>query len=151
QIQPFDYENTAFRCQIFRNPGHLQASCPLNKNTKNVKKGTSGWGNMISDLVSGTTFKEDPSKVNNKIGVEKIVKETTNNKEVAGGTKRGHSPRKSKSESDNLSNSMEARDKNNLMMVITADQGKWQEVSKRKGKKGWIANISDYFPSQGGK
>lgn len=45
--QHFDYENTAFRCRICRNTGHLQNTCPEAKRDNRTKKktgrATKGW------------------------------------------------------------------------------------------------------------
>ncbi|KAH9302547.1 hypothetical protein KI387_014130 [Taxus chinensis] len=57
--QLLDYENTPCRCIVCKNPGHLQASCPSNKNgaKKRSSSTPSGWGTVNPDLVSASTFK----------------------------------------------------------------------------------------------
>ncbi|KAH9309913.1 hypothetical protein KI387_037824 [Taxus chinensis] len=50
-----------------------------------------------------------------------------------------------------LENGMAVANFNKLAMVISFDLGKWQEVKRRKNKKGQMGSIEDYFPSQGGK
>ncbi|KAH9295447.1 hypothetical protein KI387_039035, partial [Taxus chinensis] len=91
--QVLDYENTAFRCRICRNPGHLQASCPYNKNQKATKKNgstsSSGWGTLNPELVSNTKFKDDLRDPNTdgKIDTKKNEREMgiQENSLVAGG------------------------------------------------------------------
>lgn len=47
RIQPLDYENTAFRCCICMQTGHLQFNCPLSrkdpKGKKKQQKRPKGW------------------------------------------------------------------------------------------------------------
>ncbi|KAH9311377.1 hypothetical protein KI387_026412 [Taxus chinensis] len=162
--QVLDYENMAFRCRSYRNPGHLQASCPLNKNPKSVKKGGStsfgSSGFPDPDLVYVSSFKEEPRKSNSEDKDAKIVgKENMDiaigmkkNNVVVGGTKRGHIYDKSDSNQDFLSDNVVALiNPSDLMVVVSSDNGKWQEVKKTKSKKGHMSSIEDYFPSKGGK
>ncbi|KAH9307638.1 hypothetical protein KI387_035549 [Taxus chinensis] len=159
--QPFDYENTAFRCRNCRIPGHLQASCPVNKNS--VKKSgsalTKGWGPLDPDFVDVATFKEDPYNASVENNAEESVEcekmeifQDSQGIIVVSGTERGLSPAKSNSDQESLSgNQMASTNPDILPLIISSGNGKWQEVKNIKNKKGRIGNIEDYFPSQNGK
>ncbi|KAH9296097.1 hypothetical protein KI387_039685, partial [Taxus chinensis] len=57
--------------------GHLQASCPINKNQKYTKNNgstsSSGWGSVNPDLVSTSNFKDVLNNLDpvNKVATEK--------------------------------------------------------------------------------
>ncbi|KAH9316960.1 hypothetical protein KI387_018729, partial [Taxus chinensis] len=70
---------------------------------------------------------------------------------VGGGIKRGHTLESLESDQDSVpGNMMALANPSDLALVILFDLGKWQEVKRRKNKKGRMGNIDDYFPSQGG-
>ncbi|KAH9288083.1 hypothetical protein KI387_032200, partial [Taxus chinensis] len=97
-----DYENIAFRCRICRNIGHLQASCPYNKNKNSTKHNgstsSSGWGTLNLKLVSASKFKDDPRNP--------TTEEIQENGQVAGGTKRGHLSENLESDWDSVSENL---------------------------------------------
>ncbi|KAH9296138.1 hypothetical protein KI387_039726, partial [Taxus chinensis] len=131
--QVLDYENTAFRCRLCRNAGHLQASCPFNKNQKsggkNGSTSLSGWGSVNPDLVSASNFNDNP---NNPTSDSKMVtkKNATEmgfqeNHLVGGGIKRGHTSESSESHQDFVpNNSMALANPSDLALVISYDLGK---------------------------
>ncbi|KAH9325649.1 hypothetical protein KI387_005827, partial [Taxus chinensis] len=154
-----DYENTAFRCRLCKNAGQIQASCPFNKNQKSEKengsKSSNGWGSVNPDLVSASKFKDNPYNPysDGKMVTEKNDTEMGFQEEnlVGGGIKRGHTSKSSDSDQDSVpSNLMVLVNPSDLALVISSDLGKWQEVKRRKNKKGRMGSIDDYFPSQGG-
>ncbi|KAH9302924.1 hypothetical protein KI387_014507, partial [Taxus chinensis] len=95
------------------------------------------------------TFKEEPcnSSSENKAEekAEKEKSDTVHDPQgtmVVSGTKRGHSPAKSDSEQESLSeNQMALTNLGDLSLAITTGNGKWQEVKNKKNKKGRTAAL----------
>ncbi|KAH9317176.1 hypothetical protein KI387_018945, partial [Taxus chinensis] len=117
---------------LCRNMGHLQASCPFNKNKKSVKKNgsksSSGWGFVNLDLVFTSNFKDN---LNNPISDSKVVtkKDDTEmgfqeNHFVVGGMKRGHTSDSSESDRDYVPDNLTAlANPSDLALVISSDLG----------------------------
>ncbi|KAH9329198.1 hypothetical protein KI387_001306, partial [Taxus chinensis] len=134
--QVLDYENTTFRCISCKNPGHLQALCPLSKNLKFVKKGgstsSSGWGFLNPYLVSASSFKEEPSKSKTEdkevetVGKEKMDTEKGMQENIVGvgETKIRHTSNKLDSDQDSLSdNLIVSANPSDPILVVSSDNG----------------------------
>ncbi|KAH9319594.1 hypothetical protein KI387_021363, partial [Taxus chinensis] len=127
--QPLDYENMTFRCRNYRNPSHLQASCPMNKKPKKRSGSDSsrGWGYLDPGLVDVATFKEEPYNSSTEDKAEESVeKERLDAVQdyhriiVVSGAKRGHSLAKSYLDQESLSdNWMASENLGDLFLVIT--------------------------------
>ncbi|KAH9290535.1 hypothetical protein KI387_034652, partial [Taxus chinensis] len=133
----------------------LQADCPQGKKNQRRKNppNKGGWSSSFPNTASKVEHSKAPgeSPLANLRNGPKIPVSTAPlnkvdlNKSAVGGIKRGHESNKSdKSDSDQ---EQHLDSSENLMLVVAFDQNNWQEVRKKKGKKGRYANLHDYYSS----
>lgn len=154
-LQSLDYENTAFRCRLCRQTGHLQSTCPEAKkvNSKRKQKGKQKKGWFFSPPVSDdeeseaeeedtTTEKaEAPQETENQKETTTDTKvaqfypnqaEKTNDEQNMGGTKRHHQSDTSDSDKEVGTQKAETQ---LVIASIEPTQGVWRKVEKKKGRK----------------
>lgn len=148
--QILDYENTAFRCRICRQTGHLQSKCPAakkdNRRKKKVEKQARGW--QFPPPVSNDEEKEemefDDLNQTNQMSKEPTEKDINPQEHIdaarvtstdtmdMGRNKRQHTLESSDSDKEFPHPVAET-----TLALITAKepQGVWKKVEKKKGRK----------------
>lgn len=114
-LQSLDYDDTAFRCRICRQTGHLQNACPKYKNNSHIKKKTGnhqkGWkfsytesneeeDNEEEELVQNESNQTETQKKSPQEPMESQSGKNVNSMEISG-IKRQHSRDASNSEKEN--------------------------------------------------
>lgn len=144
-MQTIDYENTAFRCRICRQTGHLQNAClDLKKDSQRRRKSgkRKGWTFPPPDPeeeeegeeelpIPNENSQVEPQEQSPQVPMEPQPEKAFDTIELSG-TKRQHKSDTSDSDKENPQPSEE----NPLQLVpMHPAQGEWHKVEKKKGRK----------------